>query len=236
MSSSEASSPAEFDMEEDDVVEPEPSNLLVNVTHESEVLPLRRKYTKITDNFEEVADEEVAAAEKSSYNDQNCAFNWKKLEDLHGIVHAEEATIYCPNLRRVLEVELHHCPFIHWSGPRLRFRTPFYPLIHNWDRLHIAAERLAAEPGCGSHLKRLLEKVRSSVRVKSYLDHLEQSLSEGTIQWDDLGKLFPPGEMVFATVSNEPRVFRIHNTGVDDRRDEPLTFILYCWSYGMNLS
>jgi hypothetical protein len=153
----------------------------------------------------------------------------------------------------------------------LTLTSPFEPLLHNWQRLQefvkndcdsevwqglkkrITAVRASDKLGDTTHevnilkakddLMALLNQVRTTPDLSTYLTGLETAKASGTIHFNLLWTLFPPGELVYSTafmkqdqifiVKESPSV--IHDKSDSGRdKDRKRVWYLYCWSYDWN--
>lgn len=160
-------------------------------------------------------------------------FVWKRIWRRSGHGKSTDVVINCPKLKAVLEAELKGYPQYdghrNLESNRMKFTDPFYPLIHNWKQLKATAERLANnEDPCSTHLRTLLETIETCECLREYFAALPQYQSDKVVSFDNLGKLFPPGELVFATPSNEPQAFIVCDYVPTERVN---LFRLICWTY-----
>jgi hypothetical protein len=190
--------------------------------------------------LDEDSDEDhVTAIRESHHNDQKYGFTWREKEDRHHKITSIEANIHCPALRKVLATNLAHVPFIHWSQPQLIFRDPFPDIVTNWHQLRRAAEIQQAAGGCGTHLCKLLDHIAETSQVKRYLSQEKNTDQNRIVRFRDLSLYFPPGEMLFANVGDQPRAFLLFRglmswgRSKSTNSNHPSSFDLFAWKYGI---
>lgn len=151
--------------------------------------------------------------------------------------------------------------------------SPFEPLLQSWDSLQgLVKDDLAAESWqelrkkveqtkrgnptttveqnpektlskAKEDLITLLEHVRASQDVETYLSAMKTAGTNGTIQFDNLWTIFPPGELVYsAPFMGQDQVFVVKECSSDyalesdsgHSKDERKVCNLHCWSYDWN--
>lgn len=175
---------------------------------------------------------EFSHAEETKPSDSH-VFVWKRTWRRRGHKRTAEVVINCPQLKAVLAAELKSYPQYdghrNLESNRMKFTNPFYPLIHNWKHLKATAERLASDNHpCSTHLRTLLATIETCECQREYFAARPQYQRDKVVSFDNLGKLFRPGEIVFAAPFNEPQAFIVCDYLPTEREN---VFRLICWTY-----
>ena len=175
-------------------------------------------------------------------------------------------TIVDDGLRALLLHALSHRPGFSHVGTVV-FVSLFEPIIHNWAALNeIASNDKSKAAVAGLHqevisadstsplaplkgnnmiekatsdLKLLLEQVKDTPRLDSYFSEIRgMQENAGTIPFDYLWTIFPPGELVLSrTYMSQPQVFVVKHSShyIDERvRTNDRSWSFECWSYDWN--
>jgi len=196
-----------------------------------------KRWSERSQSWQETATEESTILAKEPSSDTQHPFTWRQIKGRgHGREDAE-IIINCPTLRSMIADQIDSWPQ-HYEA-RMKFYSPFPEIIHNWDRLHAAAEveapeaPEAPEDPCQAHLARLLDVIEKSKILRYYFEQRRHCVDKKmaiTSYWD-LDKVFYPGQLVFATPLDVPQVFLVHECGYRHFRGR-LFFELLCWTYG----
>lgn len=160
-----------------------------------------------------------------------------------------EVEVVGNNLKNLLGRAFEHYPG-HWDEEMV-FADSFNPLIHNWDKL----EQLVLEQTTDlddilarQDLRMLLLKVKKAKSCEKYFAEREVIQKDKIISFESLWTIFPPGTLVYTTISNQPQALIVSSTKYKRRRSRRIQypwdidydniqttttdFWLFCCSYG----
>lgn len=154
-----------------------------------------------------------------------------------------EIDIQNPGLWKLLKDHLGDYPFHLFRSSPVTLYSPYEAIVFSWDILKDAAaeegrdekDKLARED-----LKALLDILSGGssgdAKLDKYFRTRDIYLRDGTIQFDDIWTIFPPGTLVYGRpFQNEHQVFIVmYNSGCwpqINRHHRPLTWYLDCWTY-----
>ena len=134
-----------------------------------------------------------------------------KVLAVHSIV------VQSPLLKTLLGEVLEGYPGVTVSLKRLEFSGRFEPLIHRWDELSAAIERLRAEKDsedADSQAAARLEhgELLQGLLATEFKDTIDASLDMKTLgvtTYEHIWTLFQPGSLVYTKVDGQDRVFRL---------------------------
>lgn len=157
-----------------------------------------------------------------------------------------EIDIHDIGLWGLLGSELGHYPYHTFRGNPSTLRSPFQPLIHNWDKLQSISSEDVDDDKAQSRrdLKLLLDTISAGSgddKLDRYLKTREVSQEQRTVTFDNLWTLFPPGELVYGTpFLNQPEIFLVQDCleSWPSSRSRYLggdsSWKLLCWAYDWN--
>ncbi|KAH8204871.1 hypothetical protein TruAng_000910 [Truncatella angustata] len=157
---------------------------------------------------------------------------------------SSEIDIKNPALWELLKKTLGHYPYHIFRGPPVTLNSPFAPLVFNWDVLAQEAarpEKDHTDKVALGDLKLLLEFVSSATsgdeKLVKYFQSRDTYLKQGSVQFDDLWTIFPPGSLIYGKpFQGQHQVFVVQgNKYTWPRRDEEksqyVSWKFAAWTY-----
>jgi Domain of unknown function (DUF7025) len=173
--------------------------------------------------------------DEKKHIDARHAFEWHQIMDSRGEEIHLEVRIIDDKLKKLIASQLYDYPG-HWDQEQMVFRDNLCEIVFNLDRFEPLLEgESCPNPWTRDDLRLLLEMIRKAMELKPYFDNLEMAKKDGTVAFDDLWTLFPPGELVFGSPLDEPQVFIVHDFSYStpSKKSDIQKFTLYCWRYGI---
>jgi hypothetical protein len=195
----------------------------------------KRKYRYVDDAAEIKSDDANA--------DTAYAFTIRKfLDPEKNKFSYSEVDIEAPGLRALLGEQLKHYPGHLWDSDPVNISENFAPIVHNWEKLQEEANKTKhkspEEEQARKDLKELLDIVSTgsgNAKLDQYFKTRESHMANGTITYDTIWTLFPPGCQVYsAPFLKEPQVFIVGSKPLEfpvvhGRREIPWSLV--CYSY-----
>jgi hypothetical protein len=175
--------------------------------------------------------------------DEKKPIDAKHAFELHEIVNSRgeeidlDIIIIDTKLKKLIASQLNDYPG-HWDQEQMVFGADYDGIVHNWDRFETLLEG-ASIPDVTTRddLRLLLEMIQKTNPLKTYFENFEMAKKDCTVRFSDLWILFPPGELVFGSPSDEPQVFIALSVVYRPRNEkgDPDDEIcsLNCWRYGL---
>ncbi|KAI1478891.1 hypothetical protein K445DRAFT_302869 [Daldinia sp. EC12] len=147
-----------------------------------------------------------------------------------------ELEILNQRLRDLLKRLLAHHPAHNFYGQSVKVKSPYEPMIMNWDLLVEEAKKEPeneeddiARKGLGQILK-LLQQNSGDSQLDNYLKNRESLTKSKSITYDALWTIFPPGTLVYGRpyLKND-QVFIVQD--VEDLWPEEKEWWIICWTY-----
>lgn len=145
------------------------------------------------------------------------------------------------NLWDLLKSELSYYPYHSFQGPPAIIRSPFEPLVHNWDHLQkLATAEVSDENGSQARndLKLLMDTIlggSGDEDLDSYFKLRETTRRQGSVTYKDLWTLFPPGTLVYGNpFQGQPEVFLVQDHNGVWPTGNRENWSIACWAYDWN--
>lgn len=149
--------------------------------------------------------------------------------------------IHDTKLWDLLKSELSYYPYHYFQGPPTTIRSPFEPLVHNWDNLQkLAAEEVSDEDGSQARndLKLLMDTIldgSGDEDLDSYFKLREATREQGSVTYKNLWTLFPPGTFVYGKpFQGQSEVFLVQDTNGVWPTGTRENWSIACWAYDWN--
>ncbi|KAI8957893.1 P-loop containing nucleoside triphosphate hydrolase protein [Daldinia sp. FL1419] len=152
-----------------------------------------------------------------------------------------ELEILNKRLHELLKKLLAHHPTHSFYSQSVKIRSPYEPIIMNWDLLEAEAEKepeneedSIARKGLGQLLK-LIQQTSGDIQLDDYLKNRESLTKSKSITYDTLWTLFTPGTIVYGRpfLKND-QIFIVQD--IYDLWPEPVDkeWLISCWTYDWN--
>lgn len=157
-----------------------------------------------------------------------------------------EIDIHDNGLWELLKLKLGYYPYHTFQGKPTTLKSPYEPLVHNWDKLRsLANEEVDDEDAqkARKDLGLLLDTILSGSgdeKLDRYLKTREAAKNQDTVTFDNLWTLFPPGQLIYGKpFQDQDEIFLVQDSYSSwpasklypgpDRAWE-----LLCWVYDWN--
>ncbi|KAH8589629.1 P-loop containing nucleoside triphosphate hydrolase protein [Bisporella sp. PMI_857] len=143
-----------------------------------------------------------------------------------------------PALVHLLEDEIgNNYPGINFNGGMIHMQSPFPAIVHNWEKLQIAAARVAPESESREDLAHLLEQISMSEELEDYFKTRETGLLGNLTTFETAWTLFAPGTLIVAKpFMNIAQVLRVADAPVPwagsvAKNASHLMTSAWCWDW-----